>query len=300
MHILTSEYSQLTWKAAWTPAHGFFAIMGGYQACDEKGPIHPLRPDEVVSLVRKGRLVPPTGDELSSRSKGDVLSKGVAVLQTGWFVVQCIARLVEHLPLTSLEVMTLAYTVMTVAMYVAWWDKPLNVSCAIRVLGVRVEGEAEPNSIWDTIFFYVIGAQDENVELEYLQRVPTFWAGKADQEDLFKADIFALLVAMAFGAVHCIAWSYTFASPAELNMWRASAIAIVAIPAGLLIGLALILHKNESDSAGAYIVKGFSFIGAPVYICARSILLVLSFTTLKSLSSQVYQTVQWTDFIPHI
>ena len=275
--------------------------MGGYQAYDKNGPLYPLGPDGVVKLVREARLVPPTGDELSNQSKGDVLSKGVAILQTVWFVAQCIARLVEHLPLTNLEVMTLAYTVMTVAMYVAWWDKPLNISCAIRVPGVAVEGKAGQKKTWETIFFYVIGNQDEVANLDYLQCVPTFWAGLPDRHgmDVANADIIALFVAMAFGAVHCIAWSYIFPSHAELFMWRASAIAIIAIPAGLLVGLA-ILQSDISKSVGLSILYGFSFIGAPVYICARAILLVLSFITLKSLSYQVYQTVQWTDFIPHI
>ncbi|KAF7975219.1 hypothetical protein HWV62_10168 [Athelia sp. TMB] len=286
----------------WTPAHGFFIIMGGYQASDEKGPICPLHPDEVVALVRDGRLVPPTGDELSNQSKGDFLSKGVAVLQTIWFVVQCIARLTVRLPLTNLEVMTLAYTVMTVAMYAAWWDKPLNVSCAIRVPGL-VEGRLglwhPSDGMWTTILFYIIGGQDEIVNLRPLQRVPTFWAGEADSNDFIKADFIALLVAMAFGAVHCIAWSYTFASHAELLMWRSSAVAVIAIPAGFLIGLAL-FRGVPDPPVGIYITLVFSIIGAPAYICARAILLVLSFTTLKALSYQVYQTVQWTDFIPHI
>ncbi|KAF7969708.1 hypothetical protein HWV62_26168 [Athelia sp. TMB] len=229
---------------AWKTAHGFFVVMGGYQACDENGPIHPLDPDEVVKLVRDGRLVPPTADELSNQSNGDVLSKSIAVLQTVWFVVQCIARLVGDLPLTNLEVMTLAYTVMTVAMYVAWWDKPLNVSCAIRVPGVRVEGKAKHRPIWVMISFYIIGGQDGNMNLDYLQRVPTFWAGNAETDDFIKADIIALLVAMAFGAVHCIAWSYAFRSRAELLMWRASAIAIIAIPAGLLVGL---VHRQLAE-----------------------------------------------------
>ncbi|KAF7969707.1 hypothetical protein HWV62_26166 [Athelia sp. TMB] len=284
---------------AWTKAHAFFAIMGGYQACDEKGPIHPLHPDKVVELVREARLVPPTGDELSNQSKGDVLSKGVAVIQTVWFVVQCIARLVEDLPLTNLEVMTLAYTVMTVAMYVAWWDKPLNISCATRVQGAPVKGQASNENAWQTMFSYVIGDQDNIVDLRYLQRVPTFWAGEPDVNDFIGADIIALVVAMAFGAVHCIAWSYPFASPAERFMWRASAIAIIVIPAGLLIGLTLIPGHVDSRPR-TFTVFGLSILGAPVYICARAILLVLSFTTLKALSYQVYKTVQWTDFIPHI
>ncbi|KAF7972357.1 hypothetical protein HWV62_18140 [Athelia sp. TMB] len=282
-----------------TNAHGFFAIMGGYHAYDKNGPLNPLSPDEVIKLVRSSKLVPPTRDELSNLSKGDVISKGVAILQTIAFVVQCIARLVKHLPLTNLEVMTLAYTVMTVAMYIAWWDKPLNISCAIRVPGLSSGDKATHEYNWDTIFYYIIGAQDDEADLRYLQRVPTFWAGKAGEEDVWNADIIALLAAMAFGAVHCIAWSYAFPSHTELLMWRVSSIAIAAVPAALLIGLAL---SRGIDDMGVLVLIGFSFVGAPVYICARTILLVLSFTTLKFkyLPYAVYQNVQWTEFIPHI
>ena len=160
MHILICKASRLIWKVAWTTAHEFFAIMGGYQAYDKNGPLYPLRPGRVVELVRDAKLVPPTDDELSNQSNGDVLSKGVAVLQTVWFVAQCLARLIERLPLTNLEVMTLAYTIMTVAMYVAWWDKPLNISCAIRVPGAPVEGEATRREFWKTGVSYISGAQD--------------------------------------------------------------------------------------------------------------------------------------------
>ncbi|KAF7971483.1 hypothetical protein HWV62_21006 [Athelia sp. TMB] len=105
---------------AWTVAHAFFIIAGGYHGYDENAALYPLHPKTVVSLVEGGKLVPPTIEALADRSKGDVLSKGIAILQTIWFVVQCIARLAEHLPVTNLEVMTLAYTVITVAMYIAW------------------------------------------------------------------------------------------------------------------------------------------------------------------------------------
>ncbi|KAF7969532.1 hypothetical protein HWV62_26975 [Athelia sp. TMB] len=164
---------------SWTIALAFFVIMGGYHAYNEDGPLYPLSPDAVVLLVRDGKLIPPTTEELSDKSKGDVLSKGVAILQTFWFVVQCVARLAEHLPLTNLEVMTLAYTVMPVAMYIAWWHKPLNVSCAIRTPAVSVSTKVDDNAAWEWFLYYIVGDQDGGAELSSMKRVPTFWAGKA-------------------------------------------------------------------------------------------------------------------------
>ncbi|KAF7970712.1 hypothetical protein HWV62_23194 [Athelia sp. TMB] len=289
---------------SWTIAHAFFIIMGGYHGYNKHGPLYPLGPDAVVSLVRDGKLVPPSTEELSDRSKGDALSKIVAILQTFWFVVQCIARLAEHLPITNLEVMTLAYTVMTLAMYIAWWYKPLNVTCAIRApAGPRPEarGILSKFNVWDRIGHYVMGRQDDLVDLCYLQRVPTFWAGQPNVVDVSHADYVALPVATTFGAVHCIAWSYAFASHTELLLWRASAITILVVPGGIILAMILIPSKRRGlEYLGIFLFVIFFYIGALLYIFARVVLLMFSFTTLASLAPAIYKTVQWAEFIPHI
>lgn len=65
--------------------------------------------------------------EIQDKSKGDPLSKGLALFQTIWFFVQCILRLAHHFPITELEIMTGAYVVLTIATYALWWNKPLDV-----------------------------------------------------------------------------------------------------------------------------------------------------------------------------
>ena len=64
--------------------------------------------------------------------KEDVKDKGdsgwlAKSLQTSWFVMQCIARAVEHLPVTHLKIVRLAYAAMNFAIYIFWWNKPLKV-----------------------------------------------------------------------------------------------------------------------------------------------------------------------------
>lgn len=277
--------------------------MGGYYFYNESGPRYPLSPKVVVELVRRGHLVAPTTEELANQSKGDALSKGVAVLQTLWFVMQCIARRIENLPVTNLEVMTLAYTVMTVAMYVVWWDKPLNITCAVRVPEEEVEEkEADKyDSTWQRIGMHVMGAQDDYVNLRECIRMPTFWAGKADNNNTGKADIIALLVAMVFGAVHCIAWYDESQSPLEQQLWRASAIAIITTPAALVLVLLLGSLLEKVSDEFTVIAIGFSWVLiASVYAAARLALIVVSFTSLSMLPVAAYQTVQWTTFVPHI
>ncbi|KAF7974339.1 hypothetical protein HWV62_12398 [Athelia sp. TMB] len=286
----------------WKIAHAFFVIMGGYYFYSNKGPRHPLSPKAVVELVRRGHLVAPTSDELANQSKGDALSKGVAILQTLWFVMQCIARRIEHLPVTSLEVMTLAYTVITVAMYVVWWDKPLNVSCAVRVPEERIEEEKLDvyGSVLERIWIYVVGLQDKAVDLRQCTRVPTFWAADRIGEAIY-ADVVALLVAMVFGAVHCIAWNDSSRSHLEQQLWRASTIAIITTPAALvLVFLLLPLVIVMSEQIAILAMASSYVLVALIYAAARLALIVLSFTSLHRLPVAAYQTVQWTTLVPHI
>ncbi|KZP10589.1 hypothetical protein FIBSPDRAFT_202590 [Athelia psychrophila] len=336
-------YIMLTVCLEWTKAHAFLVIMGGYQFYDKAGPRYALEPDKVIQLVRGGEITPPTAAELADRNKGDILSKCVAIMQTLWFVTQCIARYFERLHVTNLEVITLAYTLLTVAIYIAWWNKPLNIACAFRVstLSKRpLEVQTPPtpttslflflkwlrrtigfetgacsyrdfwNMAMDWIRAYIDGTQDDLVNLEHLEGVPTFWTGKATSNVALHAHVVSIFVAVLFAGVHYTTWSYAFPSPLQQQLWRWSTVAITSVPVALLPCLMLARMRKRSGCVGA---KRWSLgwwsgacgllviiIGGPIYICARGTLFVLSFTTMISLPIAAYRTVQWSEFIPHI
>ena len=71
--------------------------------------------------------------EIQDKSRGDFLSKSIAILQSIWFIVECIARGKEGLALTELELVTLALASLNGVMYFLWWDKPLGVKEPIKV-----------------------------------------------------------------------------------------------------------------------------------------------------------------------
>jgi len=85
-----------------------------------------LSPKELGPHLQNGEI-DITKDAIEDKSKGDVLSKGFAILQTGWFIFQCIARKIQHLPVTELEVVTLGFAILNFATYWLWWNKPLDV-----------------------------------------------------------------------------------------------------------------------------------------------------------------------------
>lgn len=107
--------------------------MGGFHQFDGNKPGVFLRPDDVVQLVSEGRLVPPSEEDILDRSKTDSFSKMIVLGQTLWFIMQCIARHLQHLPITQLEIATLAYTTAIVGAYVCWWHKPLGIVQPVRV-----------------------------------------------------------------------------------------------------------------------------------------------------------------------
>ena len=94
-----------------------------------------LGPRQLEDLYAKGNIAVPCVKEevIEDHSKGDGLSKALVIVQTTWFVTQCIARRAEGLPITQLELVTVAFAMLNGIMYYLWWNKPLNVHSTIPV-----------------------------------------------------------------------------------------------------------------------------------------------------------------------
>ncbi|KAF9473981.1 hypothetical protein BDN70DRAFT_885346 [Pholiota conissans] len=122
----------------WTLTHGFFLQMGGFMLSEDGRPIHilidgsqPTMPQKLHLLhnIKEGIISPPriTEEDIQDRSKGDIISKTLIILQTTWFIVQCIARWSQQLPVTELEIVTLGFAMLNGITYAFWWNKPQNV-----------------------------------------------------------------------------------------------------------------------------------------------------------------------------
>ncbi|KIK54381.1 hypothetical protein GYMLUDRAFT_48747 [Collybiopsis luxurians FD-317 M1] len=116
----------------WSVSHGFFVLMGGFARyrgthLEEVLRYYNLNPREekfISGILER---------EIKDRSHRDGFAKLIALWQTTWFVVQLLARWARHLPITELEIMTVAFATMNVLIYFFWWDKPLGVGCHIRI-----------------------------------------------------------------------------------------------------------------------------------------------------------------------
>jgi hypothetical protein len=135
--------------------------MGGFMEYDGNQPVRVLLPEQLpsYSLTGNGDFPKISKAEIEDKSKGDAISKTVVILQTGWFVTQCIARVVQGLPITELELVTVAFATLNIVIYVLWWHKPLNVQRGVRVYKQRTteqpidDGDVEADAeYWDALF----------------------------------------------------------------------------------------------------------------------------------------------------
>ena len=135
-------------------------------------------------------------------------------------------------------------------------------------------------------------------DLSREDRVPRFWANTSGTKyEAATSDAIMLGVGVCFGAIHCIAWVFSFPTHTELVMWRISSVAITAVPIYIFLGFILAPWVDRSSYTPEVIL-----ILPPVilYILARAVTLVLAFTSLKDLPPGAYEIVHWTTFIPHI
>ena len=312
--------------------HGFFIIMGGFHLFEhgpeemnnndqgisqDDEPLHPLQASDLADCNPYESFIMPTKTEIEDRGKSDWFAKLLVLLQTTWFVMQCIARVREHLPITHLEIVTLAYAVMNFTTYIFWWYKPLNVNRPVRVFRKSEFMAAQPpvtepisearKLTWiedlKSMAIFIGGGQDEGVDLRREDQVPMFWANST-KKGAEKASGVFVLVGTPFGLIHILACRFSFPTPAELLMWRISSItmfaAIIYVPMGYLV-------RRNSEEVGSrklhdvfLTVTLFSLFAGVVYTIARAVTLVLAFTSLRDLPPGAYETVHWSTFIPHI
>ncbi|KAF5375800.1 hypothetical protein D9757_011199 [Collybiopsis confluens] len=312
----------------WTKTHAFFALMVAEAKFDDRSfAAHA----SFICGVRK--------DELEDRNKSNSFAKLIAVAQTTWFVVQLCARWATNLPVTELEVMTLAFATMNLPIYFFWWNKPLGVGVSIRIQRdqtvkmmkhlkfddiFEIYDSFESLGLLGKIFYLLVViplrlllkpafaiiaailADGLLIDDGPLEEVESF-ERTLDLEPKNAADkLIAYGAAMIFGAIHCIAWTSQFPSAQEKILWHVCSLLVACIPIYLALVNVLTALKAFKTIA---VLLGFWFLVSLgtlyvivilLYILARLSLLVQGFLALRALPPAALEAVQWTNFLPHI
>ncbi|KAF5356517.1 hypothetical protein D9757_013520 [Collybiopsis confluens] len=120
----------------WSVAHGMFLITGGFVLTDASGKyLQVLQEDNLAELLSKDFIVLPhiTESEITDRGKRDTFAKILVLIQTSWFIAQVTSRAASHLPITELELTTVAFALLNFLTYAIWWKKPLDARFPLRI-----------------------------------------------------------------------------------------------------------------------------------------------------------------------
>ena len=117
----------------WSLRQCFFVNMGGVhlQFDDQHTTASfPVNCHQLLYLANHKYIrMPEIGEEeIDDRNKADGLARLIAVLQSAWFTVNSIGRVIQGLFLTTMELTTLAFVFLMTACSLCWWKKPMAVS----------------------------------------------------------------------------------------------------------------------------------------------------------------------------
>lgn len=317
----------------WTKVHGFFADSGGFVLCPPDLEPFPINSRALYYLVRKKYIEAPeiSKDEIWDRSKNDHFAKWVALIQSGYMIVQCIARVDQGLEVSCLELATIAWVFCTAITYFFWMSKPLSVEKPIliemttEIKTVLIEaGNCAKEPYDDTPMDFVENPgwrcwrrrrRFTYFDLKHrpIKRIPDDYIL---QPQSMRMALFLWSVSVCFGSVHLSGWNLDFPTTIERWLWRSSSLIVTIIPAtwGLvLISLVkpgidfsmtmLVIWYTQSWSNKSW--RQWALYGPAsffwfVYYLARAVLVVECFTSMRSMDSSTYRTVSWTDYTPHL
>jgi hypothetical protein len=282
----------------WTKIQAFYLNMGGFvfKARDET--TKTLDPPRFRWLIEHKHLEwpesnkrPPawyvTEDDIKDKSKADGFAKLLALLQTSWLIIQCIARGANHLPLSTLEITTIAYVTCMLFSYVFWWNKPYGVAVA-KMVDLDHLSDAELDEMKT-----LVPEQDD-----FTSKIGNMF-GSERREDDGGSTKWIVILAITFGAIHLAAWNFVFPTLVEQIMWRVCACITAATPFLLYLMIFFITSLELSEERDKILTEVATYSFVCLYIVSRTFLIVEVFLGLRALPSGVYETWDLANYFFH-
>jgi len=203
----------------WTMQHGFYVEMGGFEVILEgtspglqfrrgdrdileleDSVRFTIRLDNLILLMKAGLLPIPNIHiyDLEERSKSNKFATVVTSLQVLCFVVHSIGRLGSGLPISTLEVSTLAFVCCAALVEYFWWNKPLDLRTA-TVITLNPDKRVQLISILPRLRF--------NVPEQDLAETSSFqvFFDRILGEGEWRSTIHAVWIGCIFNSIHVLA-----------------------------------------------------------------------------------------------
>jgi len=265
------------------------------------------------------------------------LGKAVLIVQVAWFCTNCASRLIQHLPLSLLEVSTAAHGICTLLTYFVWWSKPTNVAAptvmrgkearevyallkcdneeykeALKMARKRAAGDSSGPT----------GTEKVNLAANALQHllpnpqkpprlnrrffghrpnmIPGAW--ERGSTGLGGYEFIAMAVSpVLYGVIHFLAWNEHFPTRLERLLWRVSSVVVTCSGiVGIPLGITsgvIIDHSSGVILVGAVFI---TLLPPTAHVVSSGFLIVESFRQLFFLEPAAYQLPSWTNYWPHL
>ncbi|KAJ4127088.1 hypothetical protein NW768_008713 [Fusarium equiseti] len=226
--------------------------MGGFvlKAEDLHEPV-PLNAEQLFYLVKKSYVKCPgiTVRELRDRNKSDGFARLVTIWQATWFSITFIARLIQGLHVTTMELTAVSFVVILFGTAWCWKVKPSDVGTTITLEShVRMEditinaGRQPEQPFYQTPLDFI--SRDEtalNLARQYyneLSRKILFSPFSRRVENIpwdrnpgdiflrmdFDLELVGVAFILVFSVVFLLAWNIPFPSVVERDFWRVASI----------------------------------------------------------------------------
>lgn len=303
----------------WTMTHGFYAEMGGFVLEDPHFPPFPVTTSQICYLVQNQYMDMPdiTREEIQDKSKADGAVKVLAFFQTGWVLLEIIARAAQGLPITLLELETCAIVVCSLFSFYFWFSKPMDISkptklhanISIAKILIRAgDGAKRPYSRTPLDF---VECFDSLVEYFGPKERPILRI--SENRDVLADTIWThILLDLPFGPIVIIqflGWNFSFPTRAEQLLWRWGCIVYTAAiaPYGGVETLALLFEKEPKtfmQRMNSYKRKWPQSLAAwiPILIAAaaRMCVLIEIVISFRALPQGCFYNVKWSGYLPHV
>ena len=274
------------------------------------------------------------------RAKSSSLAKFILVVQVAKFCINCLSRLVQHLPLTLIEVSTAAHAFCTLLTYIVWFSKPMNVAVPTILRGEEAEEvyallKCSPEEYDEALAMYnealamtmaekgkktgdsegtqpsakiALAVKAMRTTTQQPPPEPRF---RTTDDSMMVPENFSkksLLVAaicpILFGPIHFLAWYDTFPTPTERLLWYVSSGVVTCsglVGVCLLFFVMMLRSLSGSKRGRDDLANVITVVVIPaIHLLPSGFLIVESFLQLTRLDPPSYQVASWAKYWPRI
>jgi hypothetical protein len=314
----------------WSTEHAYYADSGGFELRTADSEAIPITGKQVHYLIEHNIIALPkvTKKEIWDKSNADKVAKFLACFQTGWLTTQTIARAIQHLAITPLELSSIALALTSLTTLWYWLQKPLDVETPTvihteksmkEIVSICSGGAAdqytntpldfiEPDAYiarkWNPYLFSWILSR--KLQTKPIERIPN---DRDPQLSNVYQHLSLAIATASFASIHLAGWNFSFETNWETWLWRGNCLVMWGLLAtyGTTEVVACCNEKFQHlgmDTMGGYKMRWpaclWFIIPASIYAMARLALLFEVLYSMRSLPSDAFVDVKWSSFIPHI